>query len=143
MEFSDTIVIDAPADAAWAVLAAVEAWPSWTPSMRRVVQLSPGPLAEGSRVRVWQPRMAPLTWTVDHLVPGERFSWTTQSPGIRSFGDHRLEPVANGTRMDLSVRHEGPLAGLVGRIYADLTRRYIRAEAEGLKGRVEALRRAG
>jgi uncharacterized protein YndB with AHSA1/START domain len=139
VEFSDTIVVRAPAEATWAVLTAVEGWPSWTPSMRRVVQLSPAPLAEGSQVRVWQPRMAPLTWTVDHFVPGERFSWTTTNPGVTSFADHRLQPVADGTRVELVVRHDGPLARLTSRIYANLTRRYLRAEAEGLKARVEAL----
>lgn len=138
-EFSDTIVVRAPAAATWAVLAAVEGWPSWTPSVSRVEQLSPTPLTEGSRVRVWQPRMAPLTWTVDHFVPDERFSWTTTNPGVTSFADHRLEPVAGGTRVELVVRHEGPLAGLTSRIYATLTRRYLRTEAEGLKARVEAL----
>ncbi len=133
--FSITVDIPAPPDRVWAVLADVERWPEWTPSVTEVRRLSPGPLTVGSRVRIRQPRLLPATWEVSELVEGRRFTWVTRSPGIRVIAEHEVVPAAGGSRATLSVRFEGPLARLVARLTRGLNRRYLGLEAAGLSER--------
>jgi hypothetical protein len=135
-EYRDSILVQASPSDTWKVMSDVQRWPSWTASMRSVTPLD-SPLGVGSRVRVSQPRLPTIIWTVEAFDPDVAFSWSNQSSGIRSFGDHRVSPVEGGTRVDLLLRQEGPLAGLSALLYARLTRRYVRMEAEGLKRRVE------
>jgi Polyketide cyclase / dehydrase and lipid transport len=137
VEFRDSIQVNASVADAWQVLADVESWPTWTASMSRVERRSAGPLGPGAQVRIWQPRMPPLTWTVDRFEPLEAFSWTATSPGVTSLGDHRVEAVATGVVVTLLMRQEGVLAPLSGLAYGRLTRRYLRTEVEGLKRRLE------
>ena len=109
-----TIITDIPAgpDRVWAVLADVERWSEWTPSVIRIRRLDPGPLAVGSRVRIHQPRLLPAIWRIGELAEGRRFTWVT-----------------------LSVRFEGLLASLVARLTRNLNRRYLELEAAGLRRR--------
>jgi hypothetical protein len=59
---------------------------------------------------------------------------------LATVGDHRVEAAGQGSRVTLTLRQEGPLAGLVGTIYKGLIARYIRMEAEGLKRESESRR---
>lgn len=136
-EFRDSSDIRAPADAVWALLFDVERWPEWTASMRRVTKLEPGPLVEGSRVRVHQPRIPPRVWTVGEAQPGRSFAWTSHSAGISSFADHRITEAGGTCTVELVLRQTGRLAWLSTLGYGRLTRRYLRLETEGLKRRVE------
>jgi uncharacterized membrane protein len=135
-EYRDSILVRASASETWKVMSDVERWPTWTASMRQVTPLD-SPLAVGSRVRVSQPRLPTIVWTVEEYDTDVAFSWSNRTPGVRSYGDHRVTPVDGGTRVDLLLRQQGPLAGLSALLYARLTRRYLRLEAEGLKRRVE------
>lgn len=103
----------------------------------RVEPSAAGPLAVGVTVRVRQPRLPATTWTVDSLVPGRSFSWTSSSVGVMSVAAHAIEPAAQGCRLLLSLTQAGPLASLSGLLLGRLTRRYLRLEAEGLRDRVE------
>lgn len=125
-----------PADV-WAVLVDVEAWPSWTASMKQVVLTAPGPLRLGSVVKVRQPRLAPTTFTVTEYVDGRSFAWSTGNALLSTVGDHCVESTAEGSRVTLTLRQSGPLAGLVGRLYSRLINRYVGMEAEGLKREAE------
>lgn len=124
-------------DAVWAVLEDVRAWPTWTATMREVESSTAGPLAVGVTVRVRQPRLPATTWTVDTLVPGRAFSWTSSVAGVTSVAMHAIEPAAQGCRVLLSLTQSGQLAGLSGLLLGRLTRGYLRLEAEGLRDRVE------
>ena len=135
-----SINIFAPAEQVWSVLSDVVRWPEWTASMARVELLDCGPLAVGSRVRISQPKLATLVWTVTELEPGRSFTWTAHSPGLFLKGEHCIDPAPGGrVTVTLSMRQGGVLAPLVHLVYGGLTRRYITTEAEGLKGRSEAL----
>ena len=54
--------------------------------------------------------------------------------------DHRVTPIdAETVRVTLSIRQSGPLAPIIGHLYAGLTRRYLNMEAQGVKQRCEGL----
>lgn len=131
--YRDEIQVPAPAQRVWAVLLDVERWPQWTPSMTAVQLLTPGPLAVGSQVRVQQPRLPAAQWTVDELVIGRSFAWTSSSAGTTSRANHTVVPTASGCRVQVSLAQTGPLAGLLAFGYGRLTRRYLRQELHGLR----------
>ena len=91
--FSITADIPEAPDRVWAVLADVERWPEWTPTVTRVRRLDQGPLAVGSRVRIHQPRLLPAIWRIVELADGRRFTWVTGSLGVRAIAEH-LTPSA-------------------------------------------------
>jgi len=138
MTYETTITIDAPADEVWAVLTDVERWPEWTASMQKVERRSEGDLTVGARIRIKQPHLPAITWDVTDIDPGRRFSWTASSPGVTTVADHRLERLDDSAvAVHLAIRRSGPLAGVVDRLLAGVTRRYVGMEAEGLKRRCE------
>lgn len=136
--YSRTIDVAAPPEAVWSVMVDVEAWPSWTASMTNVELRTPGPLRLGSVAKVRQPRLAPTTFTVTEYNEGSSFAWSTGSRWLTSVGDHRVEPAEPGSRVTLTLRQAGPLAGLVGAVYKGLIAKYVRMEAEGLKRESES-----
>lgn len=136
--YTETIVVSAPAEVVWDVLADVARWPEWTESMREVGLLDSPPLREGSRVRIKQPRLPTVTWTVEEVVPVQSFSWAARSGGVHTVADHRLDPAPDGTVVTLELRQNVPLAGVFHRLFGGLTQRYMRMEAEGLKRRAES-----
>ena len=138
MQLVESISIAAPPDRVWAVLMDVEGWPQWTQSMTRLERLQPGDLAVGSRVRITQPKLPHVVWTVTALEPGRYFAWRGSSPGVRTDAGHRIETEGNGSRVTLTIEQSGLLSPLVGLMYGRLTKRYVDMEARGLKARCEA-----
>ncbi|SCL50111.1 Polyketide cyclase / dehydrase and lipid transport [Micromonospora citrea] len=138
MRFEAGTEVAAEAGRVWAVLVDVERWPEWTPSVRRARRGEAGPLAVGATARLEQPKLRPAVWRVTELTDGVSFSWVSRNPGVSTLAEHRVLPLAAGrTRVDLVLTQSGPLAGLVGWLYGDLTRRYLRMEADGLRRRCE------
>jgi uncharacterized membrane protein len=138
MHVETTVEIDAPPSEVWATLSDVVRWPEWTASMSEVQPLEDGPLALGSKVRIKQPRMPPLTWEITEFDPGRSFSWQSTSPGITTVGTHRLEPLPNGgTAVTLAIHGSGGLAPIGGLLMAGRIRRYVTMEALGLGLRCE------
>ncbi|MEH1100055.1 SRPBCC family protein [Micromonospora sp. CPCC 205561] len=138
MRFEAGTEVAAEAEQVWAVLVDVERWSEWTPSVRRASRGESGPLAVGATARLEQPKLRPAVWRVTELVEGRSFSWVSRSPGVTSLGEHRVSPLPGGRcRVELVIAQSGPLAGPVGWLYGDLTRRYLRMEADGLRRRCE------
>lgn len=133
-----SVTIDAPPEEVWPVLMEVESWPQYTESMTKVEKLEDGPLRQGMRVRIHQPKLPAATWTVTELVAQERFVWQARGPGFRTAGLHEISPLDGGrTRLRLVLEQSGPLGGVVGRMGSKLTDRYIAMEAAGIKRRAE------
>jgi len=141
MKASATIDIDAPAERVWAVISDVEDWPVWTPSVRSLRCLDPGPLRVGAHYRIKQPRLPTTTWIVTDLIEGESFTWTATGPGMLTSAQHRIEPTPTGSRAFLSIDQEGIFGQFLACLMADLTHRYLSLEATGLKRRAEQLAR--
>jgi hypothetical protein len=53
-------------------------------------------------------------------------------------GRHHVRPSRGGAHVTLSLEWSGWLAPLIRLLYGGLSRRYVDAEAEGLKRRCEA-----
>jgi uncharacterized membrane protein len=138
MDYEVSAEIDAAAAQVWAVLADLGTWPEWTRSMREVTPLGDGPVGEGSRVRVRQPSLPTVVWTIGDWQPGHRFTWEASSPGVATAADHELRPDGDRTTVVLRVRQSGLLAPLVHRLIGKRTRTYMQMEADGLKARAEA-----
>jgi len=58
-QFSNVIEIAASPERIWRVMADMERWPVWTPSVVRVKRLTPGLFGVGSRARFHQPTLPP------------------------------------------------------------------------------------
>lgn len=139
MRYEVSVHIDAPLVRVWEVLADVERWPTWTPTMTEVRRLDSGPFGPGSRARVKQPRLPAVVWRVTDLEPGRSFAWQGESLGVTTLADHRLvEDPAGGVTATVGIRQSGPLAGLVGLLGGRLARRYVDTEAASLKRCCEA-----
>ena len=142
MRFTAGHVIAAPPERVWATLIDVESWPEWTTSVRRVERLDDGPLGVGRTTRIEQPRLRPTVWRVTVLAPPDparpdpsgRFDWVSSAGGVTTVAGHLVVPLADGrVRVEHDIHLTGPLAPLVGLFGGALIRRYVRAEADGLK----------
>ena len=139
MSYQVSISIDASVERVWAELIDVERWPLYTASMASVERLGHGPFQLGSRVRVKQPSLPPMAWTVTDFQPEREFTWTVTSMGVTTVAAHRISDQAgDGVMLTLSIHRSGLLAPLVELLYAGLTRRYVDMEAAGMKRACEA-----
>jgi uncharacterized membrane protein len=133
-----TAEIDAPAAEVWAVIADVARWPVWTPTMTEVRLLDGDRIGPGAGARVRQPKLPPAVWRVTEFDEGRRFAWAARGPGVRTVGDHRVEPLDGGRcRVVLSIDTTGPLARPFWALIGGLTRRYVATEARSLKEHCE------
>lgn len=132
------IDISAPAERVWRALMDIESWPRWTPSVTEVERLESGPLKVGSRTRVKQPRLPVYVWQVTELDEGSSFTWVTHAPGVTAKAGHQITETADGSHLTVSVAWSGPMAGLVGAMYAKRTRESLTQEANGHKAASEA-----
>jgi hypothetical protein len=137
--FSTSIDIDAARETVWKIMADVEKWSQWTPSITRIRLLGGRPLAVGSRAFVRQPRVMPAVWTVTVVDENRSFTWTTGLAGLLFVvAVHSVEDLAtNRSRATLSLTFSGLLGGVVARLTKNLNERYLSLEAEGLKRKSE------
>jgi hypothetical protein len=142
-DFQISIDVTAPADDVWPVIADVERWHEWTPSVRSIRRLDGGPLSVGSRAIVRQPKLPPAMWKVTALDPGWGFTWKTGMPGAWVHAHHSVVPLAGGSRATLSLGFEGVLGGVLGHLTRGINARYLALEAAGLKRRSEERAAAG
>ena len=127
-----SIHIDAFAERVWEVLMAVEAYPEWTPSMTRVERVGGmvgADLAVGDRVRITQPRLGTMIWTVSEVEPPRRFGWVAVRGTVSFTGTHTITRSDSGVDLELGLEQRGFGAALAARLTRSLTRRYITLEA--------------
>jgi uncharacterized membrane protein len=121
----------------WSVLTDVERWPEWTASVEHLTILGDGPLAEGTKVRMKQPRLPSMVWEVTELRQQECFTWESNRGGVATSTDHLLAPGDDAVTVTLRVRQSGPFAVLTVPFTAQ-TRRNLEIGALALKHRCEA-----
>ena len=140
-----TVAIAAPLERVWEVMADTARWHEWTDSIRSIKRLDDGPLRVGSRVQIRQPKLPSAEWEVTHLqVDGadrRGFVWASVGSGLRSVAEHWVHAAGPGeSTATVSIRSSGILGLVVGTVSREVTRRYLRMEAEGLKARAEGRR---
>ncbi len=134
--FSISIDINTPVIRVFEVMADTDRWHEWTPSVTSIKRLDGGEFVVGSRAVIRQPKFPPALWTIT-AIDDRSFTWESRAPGVRVIAHHFAEPTATGARATLSLRYEGLLAALLARLTANITNRYLKMEAEGLKARSE------
>lgn len=139
MRHEITVAIDASPDAVWAVLADVERWPRWTPTMTKITAADADGLRVGSRYRVEQPRSRPTVWQVTECQPDTSFVWSTQILGTRMVAGHWVGSDGHGgSTARLLLEHHGGIAGLLDLFIGRMLTRYTDTEGASLKKHCEA-----
>jgi hypothetical protein len=135
--FSIAFDIPAPPARVFEVMADIEHWHEWTPSVTSIKRLDSGPFLIGSRAVIRQPKFPQALWTVTSIEKGRSFTWENRAPGIRVIARHSAAPTAGGSRVTLSLRYEGLLARILARLTRNITNRYLKMEADGLSARAQ------
>ena len=140
MRFEKSIEIAASQQRVWNVLSDINAWPQRIETVDSVEVLTPGPLGEGSRVRLRQPKLPEGTWEVTVWDEPSYFEWVLQSTGVSNVAGHRVEALADDrSRLTLTLDMGGFFIAIFGRFYKDLTNRYMTLEAEGMQRAAETV----
>ena len=137
MRTVERFVTAARAELVWRILADVEHWPNWTPTVLEVQPLSQAGLRVGARYRVTQPKLRPAVYEVTECSPNQAFTWVQRFPGGSMIADHRLAPQDGGTEVELSFTSSGLVPNLVSMMFSKLIREYVATEARSLKRQCE------
>lgn len=140
MQTVERVVINASPAAIWQVLADVERWPTWTPTVLNVEPLTRDGFRIGAKYRVTQPKLRPGVYEVTERVPHQAFTWVQKAPGATMIADHRLTAFdGSGTEVELSFSTEGLLGAILGSLKAKTIADYVKTEAKSLKQHCETL----
>ena len=74
------VAVSARPEVVWEVLADVEGWPRWTPTIRTVRALDASKLGLGQRFALRQPFQRERIWYVTTFKDGRSFIWETDGP---------------------------------------------------------------
>lgn len=139
MRFETSVDIAARKQRVWEVLGDLEAWPRRMETVELVELLTPPPIAEGSRVRLKQPKLPEGTWDITVWDPPTYFEFRQSSRGISSVAGHRVEAVDEGrSRLTLTLDMRGFLIPVIALFSKGMTNRYLASEAQGMKQACES-----
>jgi hypothetical protein len=118
--------IDAPIEAVWEILTAIEHWPTWNPDVKSVSV--DGPTSEGTSFH-WKAGPSTISSTVIRLDRPRLIAWTGRTLGIRAIHLWRLER-RNGRTL---ARTEESYEGFVVRLFRrPLQKKLDRTLADGI-----------
>ncbi len=138
MRFEKSIDIDAPQQRVWDVLSDLRAWPQRIETVDTVELLTPPPITKGSRVRLKQPKLPEGNWDGTVWDAPAYFEWRQKTGATTTVAGHRVEALGERrARLTLTLEMRGFFAPIIGRLYTNLTNRYMRLEAEGMKRAAE------
>lgn len=138
MRVVERFVTSASPDVVWRILAAVERWRDWTPTILEVKPLTDGGLQIGARYRVTQPKLWPAVYEVTECVPNKAFTWAQKFPGGEMIADHRIAPRNGQTEVELSFCSKGLLANIISMAFSKTIRDYVATEARSLSMQCES-----
>ncbi|MGH3081112.1 MAG: SRPBCC family protein [Gaiellaceae bacterium] len=131
---SSEIVIEAPPDTVWDVLAAIDDWPSWNPDVKE--SSLQGPLSAGTQFR-WKAGPGTISSTLQYVERPRLIAWTGRTFGVNAVHVWRLEPKDGATQVRTEETFDGLVVRLLrGRLQKQLDDglagglRHLKAEAE-------------
>lgn len=104
------IVIRAPIERVWALLADVTQWPQWNPAVQSVTLR--GSFANGACF-VWKSQGFTVTSTLQDVQPMRTLSWTGRAMGTRAFHAWHLETTPDGVVVRTEETFDGWLPWLI------------------------------
>jgi carbon monoxide dehydrogenase subunit G len=126
----------------WKVLADVEHWREWTPTVLSIEPLTDLEFAVGARYRVVQPNLRPAIYEVTECVPECKFTWVQRFWGGAMIADHRIRQCDEGAELELSFASTGPLGNILGKLFSRVISNYVGIEAESLRTHCDLLARS-
>jgi carbon monoxide dehydrogenase subunit G len=139
MRFEQSVDVDTEQQRVWDVLSDVEGWPQRIDTVEAVEVITGLPVRIGTRIRLKQPKLPEGVWEVTVWDAPTYFEFRQGSGGVSSIAGHRVDALEGGrSRLTLTLEMRGLLVPIFGRIYRDLTNRYMTAEAEGIKSAAES-----
>ncbi|MFL6250935.1 MAG: SRPBCC family protein [Actinomycetes bacterium] len=121
----------------FAVISAIDQWPSWNPDIKSVTLQ--GPVQPGTGFR-WKSGPSTLTSTLQVVDPPQEIGWTGRTMGIKAVHVFRFQGRDGGTLARSEESWEGVLASLLKGYSRRSLDKAIRSILSHLK--VEAERRA-
>ena len=116
MRFESSVDIKAPVKKVWALVDKLEEWPQWMPSVKKIEEVSKGPLAVGSQVSVTVKTgglTVRLLMTITKFVPERNVVMEGRVLGTKLTRFYALEPVNGRTKVTIGGDVSGVLAWLV------------------------------
>jgi uncharacterized protein YndB with AHSA1/START domain len=104
------LAIDADPQAVFAVIAAIDQWPSWNPDVKSVSV--EGPVQPGTVFR-WKAGPSSLTSVLQVVDPPREIAWTGTTMGIKAVHVFRFQPSGGGTLARSEESWEGLLPSLL------------------------------
>jgi len=138
METLEKFLTPAPPETVWQILADVEHWKDWTPTILDITPLTNEGLRVGARYRVTQPGLRPAVYEVTACTPNQSFTWVQKLPGGELIADHRIATRDGATEVELSFSSRGLLANIATMPFAKKTRQSVATEARCLKQKCDA-----
>jgi Polyketide cyclase / dehydrase and lipid transport len=139
MRVVQSFITPAGPDIVWQILADVEHWRDWTPTVMEIKSLCNKGMKVGARYRVVQPKLLPAVYEVTECVRNQAFTWVQKLPGGGLIGGHRLSSRDGATEVELSFTSKGLFANVVGKMFSKLISDYVATEAKSLKSRCDSL----
>lgn len=115
MLIAETFVTSVEPAVIWKVLADVEHWHEWTPTVLEITPLGNTAFGVGARYRIAQPKLRPAIYEVTECIPCRRFTWAQRFLGGDMIADHRITQRDENLEVELSFSSSGPLGNIVGR----------------------------
>jgi uncharacterized membrane protein len=128
------ILIAAPSDTVWALLADINQWPTWNPNISTAAL--EGELEPGTRFH-WRSGGTAIVSTLQEVEPQRRLSWTGSVMGIRAIHIWHLEPHGNAVVVRTEESFEGWMAQLMKPIMQKMLDTSLKTWLEHLKHHAE------
>lgn len=136
MQFEESIVIQAPADAVFALYADVRGWAAWDPEVREASL--EGDFVPGAQGMLRPAKGPTAKIRLVEVEPNRSFTVESQLPLCRMRFEHELRPQALGVLAVHRVTFSGLLAPLLGRCIGGQIRKTLPDTLQGLKHAAEA-----
>jgi uncharacterized protein YndB with AHSA1/START domain len=139
MQVIETFHTATSAEAVWRVLADLEHWKDWTPTILDISPLGEKDIRVGAQYRVMQPGLKPAVYEVTACIPNEGFTWIQKMPGGGVIASHTIRARNGLTEVELSFFSKGLVATATATLFSSKIRQFVVTEARGLKEKCETI----